>query len=67
MCKYGEGGRVEVEKYACVFRGREGQNSDFFCVRNMRMHPYKIFLDAQQVTIRLFKNTMVTLTILVVH
>ena len=29
--------------------------------------PYKIFLDAQQVTIRLFKNTMVTLTILVVH
>ena len=37
--KYGEGGSVEVEKYACVFRGREGQKSDFFCVRNMWMPP----------------------------
>ena len=30
---YGEGGRVIVEKYGCVFTGREDEKLRFFCVR----------------------------------
>ena len=39
---YREGGRVYLQKYACVFRGRDGQKFPFFCIDNKWITPYEI-------------------------